>query len=124
MTVASLMERLKTAQSGTSGTSRNVADVPQKTPLPRGETGFGTSGTCGTSQKAVAENKAAPAPTTGEGQPLPKFHSAQPWNALDRAFQAHYWQCPACKVAGRTRGPLCPQGQQLSAAVDQAFAAT
>ena len=56
-------------------------------------------------------------------RPLPKFDSAQPWNALDREFQAHYWQCPACKAGGRSRGPLCPQGQQLSAAVDQAFAA-
>ena len=54
---------------------------------------------------------------------LPKFHIAQPWNALDRDFQVHYWQCPACKAGGRTRGPLCPQGQPLSAAVDQAFAA-
>lgn len=119
MTVASLIERLKTGPSGTSGTSRNGADVPQKTTFPRGETGFGT---CGTSQKTVAKNKPAPAPTTDEGQPLPKFHVAKPWNALDREFQAHYWQCPVCKVAGRSRGPLCPQGQQLSAAVDQAFA--
>ena len=60
----------------------------------------------------------APAP-----MPLPKFHIDQAWREADKAFQAHYWNCPACKAGGRTRGPLCPQGQQLSAAVDQAFAA-
>ncbi|MFC4788676.1 MULTISPECIES: hypothetical protein [Giesbergeria] len=65
----------------------------------------------------------APASTTWRkaAKPLPKFHRAQPWKAIDRAFQAHYWQCPDCKVAGRTGGPLCPQGQPLKDAVDQAF---
>lgn len=47
-------------------------------------------------------------------KPLPPFHAAQPWRALDREFQAHYWQCPECKAGGRTRGPLCPSGAELS----------
>lgn len=52
-------------------------------------------------------------------KPLPKFHHAQPWcEEADRAFQAHYWQCPQCKAGGRSRGPLCLTGQQLQQAVD------
>lgn len=54
-------------------------------------------------------------------KPLPKFHAAQPWCALDREFQAHYWQCPACKAGGRTRGPLYPTGEQLQQAVANAM---
>ncbi len=53
-------------------------------------------------------------PPPDPAKPLPKFDQAQPWRALDREFQAHYWQCPECKAGGRTRGPLCPSGTELS----------
>ena len=61
----------------------------------------------------------APEPAT---KPLPKFDQAQAWREADRAFQAHYWQCPQCMVGGRNRGPLCSIGELLRQATDKAFA--
>ncbi len=55
-------------------------------------------------------------------KPMPAFHQAQEWRALDREFQAHYWQCPECKAGGRTRGPLCPTGAELHQQYEQAAA--
>jgi rubredoxin len=60
--------------------------------------------------------------TPDPAKPLPPFHAAQPWRALDREFQAHYWQCPECKAGGRTRGPLCPTGTELHQQYEQAAA--
>ena len=78
------------------------------------------------SQLPAPKPKAMPTVATAQpaAKPLPKFHIAQPWNEADKAFQAHYWQCSACKVAGRTRGPLCQQGTHLHQIYEQAAMAT
>lgn len=57
-------------------------------------------------------------------QPLPKFHSAQPWNEADRAYQAHHWSCTTCKAAARSgHSERCTEGQHLYATYEQAFEA-
>ena len=46
--------------------------------------------------------------------PLPWLHMDQPWRAADAAYQAHHWQCPACRAAARGRcTERCPEGQRL-----------
>lgn len=37
------------------------------------------------------------------------------WHTLDRAYQAHHWQCPTCQAAGRGRsyGLRCGTGAAL-----------
>lgn len=61
-----------------------------------------------------------PPATQPKPLPLPKFDQAQAWREADKAFQAHYWQCPQCKAGGRTRGSLCPTGAQLHQQYEQA----
>lgn len=97
---------------------------PDSPPSPEKLAGLATLAGLAVSNGLLTHEKAPTVAPDPDPKPLPKFDQAQPWRALDREFQAHYWQCPACKAGGRTRGPLCPTGQQLSAAVEQAFAAT
>jgi hypothetical protein len=92
------------------------ADIAATPPEQRGElAAYLQSQLPAPSLKAQAPT-VAPAPAT---KPMPKFHHAQAWREPDRAFQAHYWQCPACKAAARSGG-LCPVGQPLQDAVDRA----
>jgi len=63
----------------------------------------------------IAVEIAAPPP-----KPLPRFHVAQPWRAADRAWLAHWGQCPQCKTAGRTNTARCAQGEDLFTNYQQA----
>lgn len=61
---------------------------------------------------------------TDPAKPLPKFHVAQPWNEVDKTYQAHHWSCDACKAYARSNGhsQRCTEGQQLHSAYEQAAA--
>jgi len=53
-------------------------------------------------------------------KPLPRFHVAQPWNEADRAYQAHHWNCDACKAAARSgHSDRCATGQHLYGIYEQ-----
>ena len=67
----------------------------------------------------------SPAATPSPVKPLPKFSVHQPWNEADRAYQAHHWNCDACKAYARSNGhsQRCTEGQQLHSAYEQAFEA-
>lgn len=68
--------------------------------------------------RMVQATPSHPAPA----QPLPKFHSAQPWRVADKAYQAYHWQCPTCKAAARSgHSERCATGQQLHDLYEQAF---
>ena len=45
---------------------------------------------------------------------MPWLSVHQPWRTADRLYEAHHWQCPACRAAARGRcTERCPEGQRL-----------
>ena len=55
----------------------------------------------------------APAPAPPPA-PMPWLSVHQPWRAADRLYEAHHWQCPACRAAARGRyTERCVEGQRL-----------
>ena len=56
--------------------------------------------------------------------PMPWLSVHQPWRAADRLYEAHHWQCPACRAAARGRcTERCPEGQRLHDAYTRASTA-
>lgn len=77
------------------------------------------------SKPATAPDWTPPPPAPDPAKPLPKFHVAQPWNAADKVYQAHHWNCDACKAHARSNGhsDRCATGQQRHDLYERAFEA-
>ena len=92
-----------------------VLGVPSR---PLCEKTVGTFGGFGGSPLAHPEKTTFSAPP----KPVPRFSVYAPWNEADRAYQAHHWQCPQCRVNARTRDrePRCAIGQELYTAYELA----
>lgn len=56
--------------------------------------------------------------------PMPWLSVHQPWRTADRLYEAHRWQCPACRAAARGRcTERCVEGQRLHDAYTRASTA-
>ena len=51
------------------------------------------------------------------------LHMGQPWRAADAVYQAHHWQCVACRSAAAGHADRCHVGQHMHAAYYQAVGA-
>ena len=66
-----------------------------------------------TGQRSEASNDAS-ATDAATPAPMPWLSVHQPWRTADRLYEAHHWQCPACRAAARGRcTERCPEGQRL-----------
>ena len=64
-------------------------------------------------QLPPAPRPAPPAPPAREPAPRAWLDLSQPWRIADRAYLAHWGQCPACKTAATGHTDRCTTGQQL-----------
>ena len=64
-------------------------------------------------QLPPAPRPAPPAPPAREPAPRTWLDLSQPWRIADRAYLAHWGQCPACKTAATGHTDRCTTGQQL-----------
>ncbi len=129
MTVASLIERLKTAHRTPQNTEKIQGVLAQNTAVSLGESHPRTPRTPRTPTKVDGQTKItevipfAPvwtAPVIGP-EPVPT-PLPETWRQHDKANQSHYWNCPQCKavVVQRQPGDRCPEGQRLNDAYIEA----
>lgn len=101
-------ERIRTVDPGCMANAAKAAnasaDLEHSAPL--------VAGLANLAGLAVSHEPEAVEPVT---EPRPD------WRVLDKAYQAHHWNCPACIAAGRLRdGTRCPVGLVLWQAYEEA----